>query len=527
MEQAWYWAAGAAALGVLGTLWSYLRVAYDQVVGRMIVTLQVQGYQSEACQVYLRHRFQESRFGPRSYIGWLLHVRPMNRTQLVAMEVIGGKGRLFWSGWRPLWVARSQGDDTPMEAGKTARDWENNGLTLTFVRGTFAADQLIQSAATFFNQQMTGIDEFGEPSSICQRRHKIRYFHGSAGKPMLSSNLHQHHQSPSSSLDVHACLAHRPLEWRFDQLGSESPANQSALEQLMLTRESRQLVHEARFWRENETWYRERRIPWKRGWLLYGEPGTGKTAITRSIAQDLDLPLFVFDLASMTNEELQTHWFQMLSENPCLAVIEDIDAVFHGRKNVAVKENGLTFDCLLNCLDGIQQCHGLLIVLTTNHIEKVDPALGRPSASDRSSSTRPGRIDRALWLGPLDKAGRQKLSARILKDLPDLQYQAVAAGDGETAAQFQERCSRMALQWLWKDPGDGRSPEVRSRDSKQSLHKKGSSPTTDELPFPVSGFQPQASPSVICQTEIAGGCHSSPSVCISNGPWSAAEKMAM
>lgn len=458
-DNAWLWAGAAAALGLLGTLWSYLRVAYQQVVGRLIVTVTVQGYQSEAVQVYLRNRFSASSFGPRSYIGWLLHVRPKRRTQLVAMEVIGSGGRLFWQRWRPLWVSKANGNDAPNDSGVTSRDYESNGLSITFLRGMFSADQLMVAATDYYNQQMVALDESGNPSNLQSSRFTVRFIHGSAGKQVMSRQSHRRSNVPSSASDIQACLAHRPLGWHFDQLGGNSEGEEKAIEQLVLSPEAETMVREARFWCQNEQWYRDRQIPWKRGWLLYGQPGTGKTALTRAIAHDMDLPIFVFDIASLTNEEMQTEWSKMLVETPCFAVIEDVDAVFHGRENVATKEGaGLTFDCLLNCLDGLQRCHGLLAVITTNHLDKVDPALGRPMG-EHDSTTRPGRIDRAICLGPLSLSGRRKIAARILDHSPELQATVVAAGDGETAAQFQERCARLALSRLWENAVPNSKPD--------------------------------------------------------------------
>ncbi len=109
----------------------------------------------------------------------------------------------------------------------------------------------------------------------------------------------------------------------------------------------------------------------------------------RAIAEDLDLPVFVFDLASMYNNELQEAWSTMLSEVPCMALIEDIDAVFDGRRNASSgnDKQALTFDCLLNCLDGIQRADGLLVVISTNRIDKIDPALGIPD--EHTGSSRP------------------------------------------------------------------------------------------------------------------------------------------
>ena len=134
--------------------------------------------------------------------------------------------------------------------------------------------------------------------------------------------------------------------------------------------------------------------------MLYGPPGTGKTALARAFAEDLNMPIYVYNLAEISNHELIRDWGDMQVNVPCIALIEDVDNVFHGRENIARRDNmvqmmmpkkddkddrsrrdlytPLTFDCLLNCLDGVERVDGVFTIITTNDISKVDPALGQP-----------------------------------------------------------------------------------------------------------------------------------------------------
>jgi chaperone BCS1 len=147
-------------------------------------------------------------------------------------------------------------------------------------------------------------------------------------------------------------------------------------------------------------WYRELGIPYRRGYLLYGLPGNGKSSLAQVLAGEFNLDLYVLSLGDpeMTDEKL----VQLLSKlsDRALVAIEDIDTVFHGREREA--ENKLTLSGLLNAIDGPLATDGRVLLMTTNHPEHLDPAL-----------IRPGRVDRQLELKNADAYQARQLFERF------------------------------------------------------------------------------------------------------------------
>lgn len=110
----------------------------------------------------------------------------------------------------------------------------------------------------------------------------------------------------------------------------------------------------------------------------------------------------------------------------------------------------MSFETLLNALDGIQDSDGIFTVITTNCVEQLDPALGQPT-NDDEMSTRPGRIDKVLRLDIMHEKERLQLARRILSGCPQHVDKMVIDGDGDTPAQFQDRCAQLALREYWRE----------------------------------------------------------------------------
>lgn len=131
---------------------------------------------------------------------------------------------------------------------------------------------------------------------------------------------------------------------------------------------------------DKKKFYEKRGIPFKRGYLFTGPPGTGKSSLMRVIATACGKGIAPVSLNNslMTDEILREMIFEVPDNT--LIVFEDVDAIFNKRED---DNSGISFSGFLNALDGVASQEGNIVLMSTNHIEKLDPALIRPGRIDR------------------------------------------------------------------------------------------------------------------------------------------------
>ncbi len=213
---------------------------------------------------------------------------------------------------------------------------------------------------------------------------------------------------------AYGALAHQTVLWTVDRWAENwvraDAKTRRPLESVVLQVGVRQdLLHDVNQFFESRQRYAQLGIPWRRGYLFYGPPGTGKTSLAYAIAGHLGLDLCVL---SLTNNKLtDQNISELLQKTPSRSIIlvEDVDAFFNAREKLDSKVE-VSFSGLLNALDGVAAQEGRIVVLTTNHRERLDPAL-----------IRPGRIDKQLELG---NASAQQAAELFLRFHP--QEQALA-----------------------------------------------------------------------------------------------------
>ncbi|KAK2969941.1 hypothetical protein RJ640_000018 [Escallonia rubra] len=140
---------------------------------------------------------------------------------------------------------------------------------------------------------------------------------------------------------------------------------------------------------KRKDYYKKVGKPWKRGYLLYGPHGTGKSSLIAAMANYLKFNVYDLELQSLRNNS-DLRRLLISTENRSIIVIEDIDCSVELQNRQVVgdkdKENvgQLTLSGLLNFIDGLWSSCGdeRIIVFTTNHKDKLDPALLRPGRMD-------------------------------------------------------------------------------------------------------------------------------------------------
>ena len=132
--------------------------------------------------------------------------------------------------------------------------------------------------------------------------------------------------------------------------------------------------------------YKHRQIPYRRGYLLQGIPGSGKSSLVLGIASALRAPVYILTLTdrALTDQDV----LGMLGEIPAggILLLEDIDAAIHTDRAAATSEKesgGVTLSGLLNSLDGVAASEGRVLFMTTNYPEKLDAALVRRGRIDK------------------------------------------------------------------------------------------------------------------------------------------------
>ena len=158
----------------------------------------------------------------------------------------------------------------------------------------------------------------------------------------------------------------------------------------------------------NSQWYTDRGIPYRRGYLFHGPPGCGKSSYIMALAGELEYSICLLNLSERGLSDDRLNHLLSTAPQQSVVLLEDVDAAFVSRedsKHVKTAYEGLsrlTLSGLLNALDGVASTEGRIVVMTTNYIDRLDPAL-----------IRPGRVDIKQFIGYATEHQLQQMFARF------------------------------------------------------------------------------------------------------------------
>lgn len=141
-------------------------------------------------------------------------------------------------------------------------------------------------------------------------------------------------------------------------------------------------------------WYSQRGVPYRRGYLLHGPPGCGKTSYIMALAGKLEYDICQMNLSNSALSDERLSYLLNVAPVKSIILLEDIDAAFLSREDIDITRSAyqglgrVTLSGILNVLDGVASSEERLLFMTTNYPEKLDPAL-----------TRPGRVDMKVYIG--------------------------------------------------------------------------------------------------------------------------------
>lgn len=182
-------------------------------------------------------------------------------------------------------------------------------------------------------------------------------------------------------------------------------------------------------------------IPYHRGYLFYGPPGSGKTSTVAAMSARFGMSIYLVKLSEFTDTTLSN----ALSRIPKKSIVlfEDIDASKSSKKRETEsvekeKQNsgsafGVSLSGLLNSLDGLSAPSDVIFVMTTNNKNSLDPAL-----------LRPGRIDYQLFLGDADDFQKRNFYLRFFPGNLEGAEEFMKTSISESVSEVQEELVRMS-----------------------------------------------------------------------------------
>ncbi len=429
-----------ALLAPIALFWSQAKEMMIRVTRLFVVEAQVHRSASEAVLYYLREYGKRLPTNIIKYSSRYEYIKREGREKLMAYEAVRDlRSQWYWLGGNLIMASDKHGLD------KEAGIMVDRAVTLRYMRGTVDIERLICDAIKWYE----GRDAVGGVRTM-PRFSVTRYVGISSSTKSDSPSYAKGNQSLNQDESNHGGYNQALDDWKYSRLLNYSLDEVGYAKRdffHVFNENARTIQQDVTHWLGAHTWYESKGLLWRRGALLYGPPGSGKSSLIRKVGQSLDLPIVSFELSTMDDQQFIKYWQEIKQRQPCIVVMEDIDTVFNKRAPANANIH-LSFECLLNCISGVEPAEGIYLFVTTNRLDQLDEALGIPN--ERGVSTRPGRLDTCFHMGDISLDEKREIVNHFLSGRPDIGAQLIESSNGCTAAQFSDLCAQKALELYWE-----------------------------------------------------------------------------
>lgn len=160
--------------------------------------------------------------------------------------------------------------------------------------------------------------------------------------------------------------------------------------------------------------YRQLGMHPPRGVIFYGSPGTGKTLLARSVANEVNAhfyyingPEIVGSYSGETEDNLRKVFREASATPPSIIFVDELDAIAPRRNKTSASSDARAVAQLLSLMDGLQRGESVIVIGTTNRLESIDPALRRA-----------GRFDREVHFPPPSAQSREQILRVHTREMP-------------------------------------------------------------------------------------------------------------
>lgn len=425
-----------AILAPIVLMWNQLKELIQKIIRLFIIEVKVDGMASQAITYYLAANAKSLPTNILRFDTKHEYVVRKKSIRMILMQILAGlKSQLFWHRHTLVSLSDLRGQD------KETNMMTEQAISIRFLRGTLNHERLMLDAIDWYEKLDCDSENVKLVGNFYMRR-CIGSGRSREETPKESTDYAKAQNGIPTSNSPYQSLRHnRLINYQQKDLGY------AKREFYYVFNETSQRVHDDVVqWHKSKDWYQSKGLLHRRGALMHGKAESGKTAAIRKIAQELDLPLYLFELNTMTDKEFIDFWDNSNRNGSAMVVFEDIDCTFKKRENIS-KGGKLSFECVLNCISGVIPSEGVYLFVTTNRLDYLDEALGIPN--DKGISTRPGRLDTCFEIGDITEEQKATIASHFLGQYPYEAARIIKESNGCTAAQFSDMCSQKALELYW------------------------------------------------------------------------------